>query len=317
MFISIIIPTYNRADYVGITLDSFLNQSYPKEDYEIIVCDNHSTDHTREVIKRYELSGRVRYLYEGKQGVHYARNKAAKEARGDILYFTDDDMLADYNCLKELISVFESNEKIGCAGGVVRPKWETKPPKWVERYCQNTLLSLIDMGSETRVSDKDPGVFSCHEAIRREAFFATGGFHPENTAGVWIGDGETGLNQDMIRCGWKFAYVGTSVIYHMIPPKRMTQKYLNSRFRNIAAMMVYSEYREKPFTKKEFRRKVLSGIWDCLKNCRRHCSDAVRGIRTIRFVPATICYYIAYMKYASRIVHDDEWRKFVLKNNWL
>lgn len=117
MFISIIIPTYNRADYVGNTLDSFLNQSYPKEEYEIIVCDNHSTDHTREVIKRYERSGRVRYLYEERQGAHYARNKAAKEAKGEILYFTDDDIVADYNCLKELISVFESNENVGCAGG--------------------------------------------------------------------------------------------------------------------------------------------------------------------------------------------------------
>lgn len=51
VFISVIISTYNRAKYIGITLDSFLNQSYPPSLYEIIVCDNNSTDNTKEVIE--------------------------------------------------------------------------------------------------------------------------------------------------------------------------------------------------------------------------------------------------------------------------
>ena len=52
-FVSIIISTYNRAQYIGITIDSFLRQSYPAEQYEIIICDNNSTDNTKEVIESY------------------------------------------------------------------------------------------------------------------------------------------------------------------------------------------------------------------------------------------------------------------------
>ena len=96
-FISIIIPTYNRANLLPLTLDSFLAQDYPRDRYEIIVADNNSTDTTREVAARYfgNSAVPVKYIFEERQGVHYARNSAAKQASGDILYFTDDDMVAD------------------------------------------------------------------------------------------------------------------------------------------------------------------------------------------------------------------------------
>ena len=95
--VSIIIPTYNRAQYISLTIESFLNQTYDASHYEILVCDNHSTDHTKQVIEglmeKYP-DRRLRYLYEDRQGVHYTRNTAAKQATGEILYFTDDDMVA-------------------------------------------------------------------------------------------------------------------------------------------------------------------------------------------------------------------------------
>lgn len=136
MFVSIIIPTYNRANCIKYTIDSFLHQNYPQEDYEIIVCDNNSTDHVKKVVLEYvEKYGeeKIKYIFEGRQGVHYARNTAAKSAKGDILYFTDDDMLADRSLLKELIPIFE-NEKIGLATGRVLPKWDKEPPKWIKKW---------------------------------------------------------------------------------------------------------------------------------------------------------------------------------------
>ena len=88
--ISIIIPTYNRAQSIHLTIDSFLKQSYPAKSYEIIVSDNNSTDSTKDTIKEFmdENPGRIKYIIEPMQGVHYARNSAAKVATGDILYFT-------------------------------------------------------------------------------------------------------------------------------------------------------------------------------------------------------------------------------------
>lgn len=320
MFVSIIIPTYNRAHSITYTLDSFLRQDYPKEEYEIIVCDNNSTDNVREVVLGYvEKYGadRIMYMFEGRQGVHYARNSAAKAAKGDILYFTDDDMLAEPDLLKELIPMFERNGRVGCATGKVLPKWEEKPPKWIEKHCNNQLLSLNDLGSREMVRCYDIGVYSCHEAVRREAFFETGGFHPEYTKDVYLGDGETGLNQDIIRNGWRAAYNGRSVIYHMIPQKRMTQKHVNKVMANNGNAESYAEYRKKAFEKKDLPMRYRKYLKEFMEASCEIVKKTLQGKSTLRFIAAKACYYRARAVYDYHVVHNKKFRRMVVKNNWL
>ncbi len=95
--ISIIMPTYNRKYIIGEAIDSCLSQSY--QNIEIIVCDDHSTDGTKEYIKeRIKGDPRIRYCEtpEGKKGANAARNTAIKIARGKYLTFLDsDDYLTD------------------------------------------------------------------------------------------------------------------------------------------------------------------------------------------------------------------------------
>lgn len=320
MFVSIIIPTYNRAHSIGDTIESLLKQNYPKENYEIIVCDNHSTDNVKAVVQSYvEAYGeeRVRYLYEGRQGVHYARNTAAKAARGDILYFTDDDMLADVNLLKELIPVFARDRRIGCATGRVLPKWESQPPKWIKKYCNNSLLSLNDLGRKTFIKDYDMGVFSCHEAIRREAFWETGGFHPEYCRDVYLGDGETGLNQDILKRGWLMAYVGKAKIYHMIPQKRMTQCHINRVMANNGNAFSYSEYRSNAFDKKDLVRRYADYLRAYIRECAKITKRSLRGESSLRFIIAVSYFYKARASYDYRVVNDKKFRKMVTTDNWL
>lgn len=319
MFVSIIIPTYNRAHSIKYTIDSFLNQNYPKEDYEIIVCDNNSTDNVKKVILDYaEKYGeeRIKYMFEGRQGVHYARNSAAKAAKGDILYFTDDDMLADRNLLKELMPIFD-NSKVGLATGRILPRWEKTPPKWINKYCRNTMLSLNDLGRKTMVVRYDIGVFSCHEAIRREAFWETGGFHPEYTKDEYYGDGETGLNEDIIHNGWLVGYVGKSKIFHMIPCKRMTQEHINKFMANSGNADSYREYRRKAFGKNDLMRKRIEYIMAFVKECFIIVKRALLRKTTLRFIMARFCYYRARILYDLRVVEDREFRKIVITNDWL
>lgn len=320
LFVSIIIPTYNRSHSIVYTLDSFLHQDYPEEQYEIIICDNNSTDNTKKFVDKYIKKygeNRIKYMFEKRQGVHYARNSAAKVAKGDILYFTDDDMLAEPDLLKELIPIFQYDSKIGCATGRVLPKWETEPPKWIKKHCNNYLLSLNDLGLENKIGNYDMGVYSCHEAIRREAFWETGGFHPEYTKDVYLGDGETGLNQDILKNGWLMAYVGKSTIYHMIPPKRMTQKHINKVMGNVGRAASYKEYRDKPFSKSDLpirRRQYLKAYlmtWPVV------VISSLLGRSFLRLLIAQAHYYKARFEYDKRVVNDEKFRKMVTTNDWL
>lgn len=319
-FISIIIPTYNRAHLLPLTLDSFLAQSYPRDRYEIIVADNNSLDDTREVAERYfgNSAVSVQHHFEPRQGVHYARNGAALLARGDILYFTDDDMVADPELLSEIAVIFSQFENVGCATGLILPKFEVKPPLWVEKNLWNGLLSLTarDKPEELIISKNDL-VYSCHQAIRRDVFFVSGGFNPENTAGVWIGDGETGLNIKIKALGSHFAYTSKSIIYHVIPKERMTLAYLIRRLSNQANSDSYTTYRTHRQRDKilslAFKRSTFTAIHECIATLGR----ILLGFENWRFLPAKMVYFYKRLFYDLKLFSDSHFRRLVEIDDWL
>lgn len=317
-FISIIIPTYNRGNYLPITLDSFISQSYPKDRYEIIVSNNKSTDNTQKIIEDYYTKfDNIRTIFEGRQGVHYARNSAAKIAKGDILYFTDDDMIADKDLLINLVKVFSMDYNVASATGKVLPKWEIEPPKWILKYCYNGLLSLNDRSEQLIIAPFDIGVFSCHQAILREVFFKSGGFNPENTAGEWIGDGETGLNIKIKELGYNFAFIGGSVIYHMIPPARMTQSYLNKRLANQGNCDSYTAYRKYRYNNTQLVLQMIKHLINIFALLAGFIPRLILTKYSWHLLVARIYYNINRIKYDIRLIYDEQRRGLVLKDNWL
>lgn len=85
--VSIIIPTFNRRDYLPIALDSVLAQTYT--DYEIIVIDDGSSDDTRDILLPY--AQRIRYFYQENRGIAGARNRGIAESRGACIALLDSD----------------------------------------------------------------------------------------------------------------------------------------------------------------------------------------------------------------------------------
>ena len=320
LFVSIIIPTYNRSKLISLTLESFFNQNYPKDSYEIIVADNNSVDNTKTVIEQFKQKSPVNliYIFESRQGVHYARNTAAKHAKGDILYYTDDDMIADTNLLNEIIKPFLIDKNAGSVSGKILPKWEVEPPIWIKTLCLNGWLSLNNLGDNLIIENYDIGVFSCHQAMRREVFFKSGGFNPENTDGEWIGDGETGLNIKIKELGYKFAYNGNSIIYHIIPPTRMTQKYLNKRLANQGNCDSYTDYRKWENRKLGLGKNIIIRyIPEMVIKFKDYVRKRKNNDINWRIDLAKIYYFFYRIKYDIRLIFSKKWRELVLKNNWL
>lgn len=100
---SILIPVYNRQDYVAQAIDSVLTQTCT--DFELIVVDDGSTDRTIEVLESY--GNRIQVVRQRNQGAETARNKAASHAAGEYLVFLDhDDVLLPY-ALKTYKSIID------------------------------------------------------------------------------------------------------------------------------------------------------------------------------------------------------------------
>jgi len=131
--VSVIIPTYNRANYICDAIDSVLNQTY--QDFEIIVVDDGSTDNTREILKQYIKDKKIRYLYQENKGVSSARNKGIEEVNGEYVAFLDADDIWYSEKINLQINELENNYKLGLVGsfmdtidekgnklGVLKPK---------------------------------------------------------------------------------------------------------------------------------------------------------------------------------------------------
>lgn len=317
-FVSIIIPTYNRASRMRATVESLTAQNYPSERFEIILVDNSSTDDTpKEIGKLVEEFSSVRHLHERRRGAHWGRNAGATVSLGEILYFTDDDMIAEPDMLAKIVEPFKKRAGVGVATGKILPQWETEPPVWILEHCKNALLSLNDLGESVIISDDDPGVFSCHQAILRDAFFRAGGFNPDTNAGEFVGDNETGLNIKLRKLGYRFAYVGESVTHHLIPESRMTQSYVNSRFADQGYCDSYTDYRElRPGPFRLARRIAAHGVLGAATVSKAIFRRAAGSSRW-RIDMARLYYYRNRARYDLRLLLRDEWRTFALRDNWI
>jgi glycosyltransferase involved in cell wall biosynthesis len=85
--VSVIIPTYNRANFLEEAIESVLFQNY--KDFELIVVDDGSTDETRNIVRR--CAEEIVYIYQNKRGVSCARNIGIKNSSGEYTAFLDSD----------------------------------------------------------------------------------------------------------------------------------------------------------------------------------------------------------------------------------
>jgi glycosyltransferase involved in cell wall biosynthesis len=119
--VSVIVPTYNRKDSVLRTLDSLSWQTYPFEQFEVIVVDDGSSDGTSEIAQTaYPFT--LHYLRQDNQGATEARNHGALSSRGEILVFVDDDIQLLPETLVNLLSIVEETEKTISLGLLTTPQ---------------------------------------------------------------------------------------------------------------------------------------------------------------------------------------------------
>ncbi|MFC1647637.1 glycosyltransferase family 2 protein [Patescibacteria group bacterium] len=107
MQVSIVIPTYNRAESLKECLKKLKDQEFIKDEYEIVIVDDGSTDSTSEVVENAQKKSpiQINYLYQKNQGQGIARNYGLKHAAGKILIFIGDDILVRPDFISEHLKI--------------------------------------------------------------------------------------------------------------------------------------------------------------------------------------------------------------------
>jgi glycosyltransferase involved in cell wall biosynthesis len=129
-FISVIVPALNSADTIYYTLSSIFSSDFPRNLYEVIVVDNGSSDATVEVAKKFP----AKILICGRKGQAHARNMGLDEASGDVICFTDSDVIVPKDWLKKISHFFYKFPEIDGVGGPIFPPssgYKTPVQKWV------------------------------------------------------------------------------------------------------------------------------------------------------------------------------------------
>jgi len=114
--ISLIIPAYNEEVYLGACLDAIAKHARGMV-CEVIVVDNHSTDGTREVARRYPD---VVYVFEPRKGITKARQCGYQHSRGDILAFVDADTIMPAGWIEQVEKQFQKDARLVCLSGPYR-----------------------------------------------------------------------------------------------------------------------------------------------------------------------------------------------------
>jgi len=221
-FVSVIVATRDRPDSLIRTLESLLAQDYPA--YEIIVVDNAPrADATARLFEdRYRSCSHLRYLREDRPGASSARNRGILAAQGEILAFTDDDIVVDRDWLVALVEGFSIADNVGCVTGLVLPaELDTPDQQLFEQYASFTggfeplLFDLADHRPENPLFPYMAGMMGPIAAFRADVIRSLHGFNPALGPGMPASGGEDLFAAfEVIHRGFTVAYQQRALEYH-------------------------------------------------------------------------------------------------------
>lgn len=221
-FTSIIVSTRDRSDSLRSALQSLVSQTYPM--YEILVVDNApQTDATTRLIQD-EFADRVRYIREDQPGLAVARNAGVQQALGEILAFTDDDVVADPNWLLKLVGAFHCADDVACVTGMIFPmELETPAQAWFEEYggfnkgYQRRVFDLHENRLDHTLYPYTVGRFGtgANMAFTADFLKEIGGFDPATGTGTpAMGGDDLAAFFEVIARGHQLVYEPAAVVYH-------------------------------------------------------------------------------------------------------
>lgn len=218
-FVSIIVSTHDRTEQLSGCLPALLAQHYPR--YEVIIVDNApSTSATADLIRQtYGHVPHLRYVREEIAGLSRGMNRGITVAKGEILAFTDDDVVVDAYWLLQLAKAFSIADDVACVTGLVLPgELETPAQFWFEEYggfSKGFRRRIYDM-ADNRPSDPlfpyTMGRFGTGASMAfRPAFLkSVGGFDPALQGGMDIA-----AFFQVIKRGYKLVYEPAAIVHHI------------------------------------------------------------------------------------------------------
>ena len=299
--ISVVICSRNRKQHLARALESLRKLEVPDGlAHEVLLVDNGSTDGTRELMDDFvKLDPEVwKYRFEPEKGLSRARNCGARHARGEIIAFTDDDVIVDSNWLSALWNTFESKpDVIAVQGKILLQKEIEHLPPWADPddllFCTYYAPSPAPVYADMLVG--------ANMAFRRKAFEKYGYFDPRLGAGASGFGEETEISMRLMDAGEKIYYQPEALIYHEYDEERFTWEYWCQRQKQRAYTSAIIAI--------QIRKEKISGLRNRGKLARYYAkyflSTFLLNERKKYKYDRKIRYLKEYMKYAAEMQNSQ------------
>jgi glycosyltransferase involved in cell wall biosynthesis len=232
MVLDVILPTFNREALLARALESLRLARVPDGlEVRVLVVDNASRDGTRTLVRRAaaQFGNRLHYLFVPTSGKPYALNAGIAASDGDLIGLVDDDEEIDPGWFESIQRNFTDSDDF--IGGKCLPRWGAPQPSWLGRGYLG-VIGWVDPGPVGRVMDAAyPGILMGGNAvIRRRVLEQVGPYSTalNRTGARLLGCEDEDMYHRLLARGARGRYVPDLIIYHYVPPERLTRRY----FRN-------------------------------------------------------------------------------------
>jgi GT2 family glycosyltransferase len=214
--VSVVICTKDRSAQLRSCLSSLTNQSRRPD--EIIVVDNASSD---DATCHVAAEANVRYLREDHRGLDIARNTGVRAAIGDIIAFTDDDVILHPRWLERIVRAFDDDAVMAVTGLVLPAELDTEAQKYFERHWGfGRGYRRRDFAEDFFATDRTHGCpvweigAGASMGLRREVFERVGLFDERLDVGAAGCSGDSEFWHRVLAAGWCCRYEPSAVCYH-------------------------------------------------------------------------------------------------------
>lgn len=231
MDVSVVVCTYNRSKLLKQCLESLEKQIVPEGfSWEVLVVNNNSTDDTKYVVEDIKKNSKlnIRYIFESKQGLSYARNRGVEEAKGEIVSFADDDCIVDSGWLNAIVQAFDKCD-CDCVGGKITPiEWPKNIPKWFNKELYS-YVAIYDKGNELlELTSLINTPFGANVSYK-DSVFEKFGLFDTSLGRVGRGSASGGEEQDLnvriLKSGGRIFYQPHAIVYHPLRSEMFKKSY--------------------------------------------------------------------------------------------
>lgn len=229
--LTVLFSTFNGARTLPVMMNAMMTLKAPVGGWKIVAVNNASTDNSRAILESYAKTLPITILHEKRKGKNRALNAGLGAVEGDLVVFTDDDVIPEPDWLIKMREAADHNSEFDIIGGVIKAAWPFEPPEWFFRIVPLGLTYGVTPGDifEGPIS---PGmIWGANMAVRKKIFDA--GYRYDENVGPQPGQYRMGSETEFVnRLGdnGHFAWhCADSTVGHIIRPEQMSPEWIIKR----------------------------------------------------------------------------------------